>query len=187
MLNLKHSEIADFLLKYLYSVGGRSSLDDYPIKLKEQGFDKFEWHIVRQILIKNLKLISYVGNSDYNIILTPEGNKAAKMGIEKYLDQIEQDKQLDREEKKSSIKGVKNAKVLAIIAIIASFLLPISIDIFNKKIYNPSNVDANSDSGIKIGHSDIPSYFTDSLLIEELKNSLKHDTLFLNDIRQLIK
>jgi hypothetical protein len=49
MLNYKQIEIANFLLKYLYSVGGSSSLDDYPHKMNEQGFVQFEWKSLRQI------------------------------------------------------------------------------------------------------------------------------------------
>jgi len=186
MLNQKQIEIADFLLKYLYSVGGSSSLDDYPAKLSKQGFNDFEWHSLRQILIENLELINFVGRSDYNIMLTPDGNKAAKIGIEKYLAEIEQDKQLDREAKKSSISGVRNAKKLSVIAIAASVLIPLSLEIFKNVVNKPTDANANSENGIKIGNSTVPLNLADTLFVEEIKNSLKHDTVFLNEIKDLI-
>ena len=182
MLNQKQIEIADFLLKYLYSVGGSSSLDDYPAKLRKQGFDDFEWHSLRQILIENLELINFVGRSDYNIMLTPDGNKAAKIGIEKYLAEIEQDKQLDRKAKKSSIHGIRNAKIFSGIAIVISILSLIKEPLINK-IYNTNN---QSHNGQEISNPNIPIQAADTLFIEELKNSLKHDTVFLNDIKDLI-
>ncbi len=182
MLNKKQIEIADFLLKYLYSAGGSSSLDDYPAKLRKQGFDDFEWHTLRQILIENLELINFVGRSDYNIMLTPDGNKAAKIGIEKYLTEIEQDKQLDRAAKKSSIHGIRNAKIFSGIAIVISILSLIKEPLINKI----SNTNNQSHNGQEISNPNIPIQLTDTLFIEELKNSLKHDTVFLNDIKDLI-
>lgn len=185
MLTKKQIKIADFLLKYLYSVGGSSSLDDYPAKLREQGFDDFECHMLRQILIEKLELIDFVGRVDYIIMLTPEGNKAATIGIEKYLDDIEQEKQLDIKAKESSISGVRNAKRLSIIAITASIVIPFSIEIFKNVVNKPSDSNANSNNRIENSNSTIPLKLADTLFIEELKNSLKHDTVFLNSIKDL--
>lgn len=182
MLNQKQIEIADFLLKYLYSIGGSSSLDDYPAKLRKQGFDDFEWHTLRQILIENFKLINFVGRSDYNIMLTPDGNKAAKIGIEKYLAEIEQDRQLDRAAKKSSIHGVRNAKIFSGIAIVISILSLIKEPLINKI----SSTNNQSHSRQEISNPNIPIKLTDTLFIEELKESIKHDTLFLGDIKNYI-
>lgn len=182
MLNQKDIEIADFLLKYMDSIGGKSSLDDYTIKLRKQGFDDFDIHSLVKILIKQLKLIDYVGNSDNWIVLTPEGTKAAKTGIKKYFDEIEQDKQLDRTAKKSSIKGIRNAKILSTVAIVVSILSLMKEPLINK-IYNTNNQSGN---GHEINHSNIPIQLADTLFIEKLKNSLKHDTLFLNEIKDII-
>jgi len=166
----------------LYSVGGSSSLDDYPHKMNEQGFVQFEWKSLRQILIEELGLICFVGNGDYNIMLTSEGNKAAKIGIEKYLAEIEQDKQLDRAAKKSSINGIRNAKIFSGIAIGISIL-----SLFKEPLVNKiSNTNNQGYNGQEISNPNIPIQLADTLFIKELKNSLKHDTVFLNDIKNLI-
>jgi hypothetical protein len=186
MLSENQIKISDFLLKYLYSVGGKSSKDDYPEKLNEQGFNKLDWNATIQILIEYYGLIDYVGNSDNWIMLTPEGNKVVKNGINKFLDEIEHDKKLGREEKESSISGVRNAKILSIAAIAVSIMIPVSIEVFKDVINKPSKIDGNSKNGIELSHSNIPIKLTDSLFIEEVKNSLKHDTVFLNEVKQLI-
>jgi hypothetical protein len=194
MLNKKQVEIADFLLKHLESRGGKSSLDDYPEKLRKQGFDDFDWHTLVKILIDHLGLLDYAGNSDYWIMLTPEGNKAAKIGIEKYFDEIEQDKQLDRNEKLANISGVDTAKrtakisiFLSIIAVFISVTVPFLTD---KKSNNGINQNAtgyeNGQAGHQIDFSKFPFQWADTVFIEKVKYSLKHDSVFLNDIKQLI-
>lgn len=191
MLNKQQVEIADFLLKHLESRGGKSSLDDYPEKLRKQGFDDFDWHTLVKILIDHLGLLDYAGNSDYWIMLTPEGNKAAKIGIEKYFDEIEQDKLLDRNEKLANISGVDTAKrtakisiAISIFAVIASIVIPLLLN--KTEVNNPANIDTQSENGKNSDHSQIPLQLIDTLSIEKLKYSLKHDSVFLNDIKQLI-
>ena len=191
MLNRQQVEIADFLLKHLESRGGKSSLDDYPEKLRKQGFDDFDWHTLVKILIDHLGLLDYAGNSDYWIMLTPEGNKAAKIGIEKYFEEIEQDKQLDRNEKLANISGVDTAKktarisiAISIFAVIASIVIPLLLN--KTEVNNPAKVNTQSDNGQKATNSQIPFQLTDTLFIEKVKYSLKHDSIFLKDIKQLI-
>ncbi len=191
MLNRQQVEIADFLLKHLESHGGKSSLDDYPEKLRKQGFDDFDWHTLVKILIDHLGLLDYAGNSDYWIMLTPEGNKAAKIGIEKYFEEIEQDKQLDRNEKLANISGVDTAQktarisiAISIFAVIASIVIPLLLN--KTEINNPAKVNTQSDNGQKATNSQIPFQLTDTLFIEKVKYSLKHDSIFLKDIKQLI-
>ena len=189
MLNDNQLKIADFLLKYLDSVGGKSSLDDYPAKLRKQGFDDFDWHTLVKILIEHLGLIDYAGNSDYWIMLTPKGNKAAKIGVEKYFDEIEKEQQLDSKQKQASIDSVKISKrslIISIVAILISFSFAI-INLFeNKKEQKIENTQQESNNGNDIANSGNSVHISDSLYIEKVKNSLKHDTVFINEIKDLI-
>lgn len=186
MLNENQIKIADFLLKYLDSAGGKSSLDDYPAKLRKQGFDDFDSHSLVKLLIEHLSLIDYVGKTDYWIMLTPEGQKAAKMGISEYFNELETDKILYREEKRASITGVKNARKLSVIAIALSVIIPVLIQIPAYKVNGPANVNQDGSTRQNISNADIPLNFTDSIHLEKIKNALKHDTLFLNDVKLLI-
>lgn len=193
MLTPLQIEIADALLKHLIEFNGKSSLDEYPEYLRKRGFNWLDYNIVIQLLIKQLELIDYAGNDDYFINLTLEGNKAANIGMKKYLELREEDIQLDRQAKRASIKGVekanKNSKLAMVIAIIIPIVLAVlQISIQYKNQINNAGNDRDGNSHIRTqdGHSDKPFNLTDSLFIEELKNSLKHDTVFLNDIGRLI-
>jgi hypothetical protein len=192
MLNQKQIEIADFLLKYIDSVGGKSSIDDYPQKLQKNGFDYFESSFVIDYLIKYIGLIDH-WKTDRWIRLTPTGYKAAKTGIEEYLKEVENQKKLELESLSASIEGDKTAKetaktskTLSIIAIAAAIIIPFSIEIFQNIVNKPSDTYTNSKNGIENSNSTIPLNFADTLFIEKIKNSLKHDTLFLNEIKDLI-
>ena len=57
MLNKQQIEIADYILKYLESAGGKSSIDDYPHKLEKNGFDYFESSFTIDYLIEHTGLI----------------------------------------------------------------------------------------------------------------------------------
>lgn len=190
MLNKQQIEIADFLLKYLDSKGGKSSLDDYPEKFQKQGFDHFDSHSLVKILIQELGLLTHPGNSDHWIMLTSEGTRVAKIGIEKYFEEIEQDKQLDRDSKKANIEGITKANKNSKRAIIIAVFIPILIAAIQIYFDNRKNSVAygNNDGGDRpeVNHSQFPFNRADTLLIEEIKNSLKHDTVFINEVKQLI-
>jgi hypothetical protein len=189
MVSENQIKIADFLLKYLYSVGGKSSKDDYPEKLNEQGFNKLDWHATIQILIEYYGLIDYVGNSDNWIMLTPEGNKVAKNGINKFLDEINKEKQLRTKQKKATISSAKISKGSLIISIIA--IVMSSYQFFTNTLkenigYNRSDTHNKSNNRQPSTKPCNSFDVRDSLYIEEVKNSLKHDIVFLNEVKQLI-
>lgn len=192
MLNKQQIEISDYILKYLESSGGKSSIDDYPQKLQKNGFDDFESSFVIDYLIKHVGLIDH-WKIDRWIRLTPTGYKAAKTGIEEYLKEVEKQKQLESESLSASIEGDKTAKrtaktsrILSIIAIVSAIIIPFSIEIFNNVVNKPTDTNTNSKNGIENSNSTIPYSFADTLFIEEIKSSLKHDTVFLNEIKYLI-
>jgi hypothetical protein len=143
MLNDKQIEIADYLLKYLESNGGKSSLDDYTSKLYKQGFDHMDRSYVPDFLREHLGLIEYWGDEQYWITLTPNGFKASKIGLKKYLEQIEKTEQLETESLSATIEGVRVAKRTAkisiycsILAIVISMIIPFLVVKFDKEISN---------------------------------------------------
>ena len=193
MLSKRQSEAANALLKHLEKREGESSLDDYPFALKELGFEDVDRHSLVEILI-DCDLINYSGSTNYLIKLRPDGYRAAKIGIEKYFEEIEQDKQLDRDEKKANITGVetaiknsKNSKTISLIAIGISLIVPFLAVKFDNYINRPENqTNTNGKDRQENANSVIPLQLTDTVLIEELKNSLKHDTVFLNELKKEI-
>jgi hypothetical protein len=106
LLNENQIKITDILLKHLKSTkDGVSSIDDYPHKLRENNIEYYTAKPVIQILINNIGLLDYVGNSDRLLMLTPTGNIAAKIGIEKYLNDLNEEKKLQIELAKSNIEA----------------------------------------------------------------------------------
>jgi hypothetical protein len=190
MLTQQQIEITDFLLKYLESVGGKSSLDDYPAMLRKQGFDDLEWHSLIQVLIQDFGLIKNIGNSDYWIMLTPDGNRAAQIGIDNFLKEIESDEQLERDYKLANIDGIKkankNSKIAVIIAVIVPLLIAAIQIYFDNGKNTISDRNDNGNDRTEIYHSQFPLELTDTLLVEKIQYLLKHDTIFLNDIKNLI-
>lgn len=189
MLNNQQIEIADFLLKYLESVGGKSSIDDYPHELEKNGFDYFESSYIIDFLIRHARVINN-WKTDRWICLTPEGYKAAKIGIKKYFEQIEKDKELDIESKKQNITGIKkankNSKRALIIAIVVPILIS-SIQIyFDYRKNSIANRNNNSNIRPDINHSQFPFNMADTLFIKKIKNSLKHDSAFINELKKSI-
>jgi hypothetical protein len=190
MLNDKQIKIADYLLKYLDSKGGRSSLNDYPLELDKQGFDYMDRSFVPDFLREHLSLIEYWGDAKIWITLTPNGYKASKIGLRKYLEQVEKEKQLETDSLSATIEGVRNAKRTAkisiccsIIAIVISLIVPF-INSRNQSDTKGQNGKNKTDQRVYVNINDSVidiRHFKDSI-----KNSLKHDSVFLNDIKQLI-
>lgn len=193
MLNEIEIKIADYLLKYLESCGGQSIKDNYFEKLTQNGFNRFDIYRVIKALIDDFKLIRSEGADEYRLFLKPEGTKAAKIGIVKYLDEIDQDKQLDRAAKKASIKGVdtaisnsKKAIWIAVVVPIVLALLQIGFQ-YKYQVNNTSNDrNENGKIGTNVDFSKLPLKRADTVFIEKVKYSLKHDSVFLNEIKQLI-
>lgn len=192
MLNQKQIEIANFLLKYLKDSGGKSSIDDYPHKLEKNGFDYFESSFTIDFLVAHTGLLDN-WKTDRWIRLTPEGYKAADIGFEKYFEQVEKEKKLEIDSLSSTIEGVetakrtsKTSKIISIAAIVAAIVIPISIEVFKNVGNKPSDANTNSQNGIENSNSAILLNLADTLFIEKLKYSLKHDTVFLDNIIDLI-
>ena len=108
LLTENQIKITDILLKHLKSTeDGVSSIDDYPHKLRENNIEFYTAKPIIQVLINNLELLDYVGSSDRLLMLTPDGNKAAEKGVEKYLNELEEERKLQIELAKSNIDANK--------------------------------------------------------------------------------
>ena len=119
-------QIADELLKYLYERKGYTYVHDVPEYLNEK-FD--EPHEVRQVTktLEEQNLITYDGETILR--LTENGNKAAKIGYQKYMDKLENEHsmQLDsylaaRDTATWSKRYAIAAVIISIIAIIVSII-----------------------------------------------------------------
>ena len=73
------------------------------------------------------------------------------------------------------------------IAIGISLIVPFLVVKFDKYINRPENqTNTNGKNRQEITNSVIPLQLADTVLIKELKNSLKHDTVFLNELKKEI-
>ncbi|MGA3012437.1 MAG: hypothetical protein ABSD71_00235 [Bacteroidales bacterium] len=180
MLNERQREIADYLLKYIEKKGGKSSLDDYPSEMNNKGYEEFEWSYIKEFLREQVGLLYYLGNSEYTIALTPEGYNAAKVGIVKYFQSIEEDKQLQRDSMINNIEGIHSSKKLSKIAIVVAIVVPafsIGINLW---------IQMKPDHKGFINDNNISTTKQDSVLVEKIRFKLKNDPKFLNDLKDLI-
>lgn len=120
------------------------------------------------------KLISF---EIENYRITPEGNKAIKIGIVKYI---------ARKEKEN-----KKSKTPIVISIIALFIAAIQPGISLYKLVCPENETENSNyqgkNGCYYTDSIIKQVLTDTTFVEKLKDSIIHDTEFLNQLKFELK
>jgi len=200
MLNNRQIEIADILLKILSSENIVS--DNYSDELQKLGYNEFEVKILIEILINSYNLAYYhIENlhvkTFYILTLTPEGNKAAKKGIKKYIQEIEYDKQLDRDAKVASIKTSKWAIGISFTSLLIAIVVPFLVekcknDVSTKtepknQVYESNSCDTGKNCNKYVEHTGFPNKLTDSSLVEKLKDSIKHDTKFLNELKLELK
>ena len=106
-----------------------SDTDSYLIHLEEEkGFDALKVDACIRLLKDELGLIKVVNNF---LQLTIEGNSAFSLGIKKYLDQIEESAQLDKDVAQSSIKSAKDSSRRSKQSIIISLTTLIAAIFFN--------------------------------------------------------
>lgn len=186
MLNQRQIKAADVLLNHMRENDGRSSKDEYPGLMNELGISNFDTELLVQLLVDHLQLIAYYGESKYIIILTPKGNQVSNKGVANYFKELEKEKELETKAKETSIDGIKKANQNAVIAIVIAIVMPLLIAVV--QIYSGNGNETidqrNNDSSIRahVDNPQLPLQLTDTLFIKELKNSLKHDTVFLNDL-----
>jgi len=122
MFNNKQFEIAEFLLKYMKNNGGKTSKDDYPSEFENNGYYFDDYYFVINYLVNHLELIKYLDDSEYIIILTPKGYSAADKTLKKYLSDIEEEKDLEKNIKKLNYKSIKQSILFSRIAILISII-----------------------------------------------------------------
>lgn len=206
MLNDRQLKIAEALLKHLESRNGISNYNIYTPELEKLDYSDSDIEILIAILEVDYNLVQTFGTrtlgdlviDKFSIRLTSEGNKAAKIGIKKYIEEIESDKELDRQVKKSTVKTSRWAIGISFISLIIAIAVPFSVEKCKNDVptkTEPKNQvydTYNCESGERcknehIEHTGFPNKLTDSSLVEKLKDSLKHDTKFLNELKLELK
>ncbi len=176
MLNDRQLQIANLLLKHMEDRKGKSNIIDSEKYLAENGFNGSETSLVISFLINHYKLIEYFsvnlyGNTEFHIRITPEGNKAIKWGIDKYI-------------KKKEKRPNKRSEIIAMIALVVASIQP---GIALKNLIFPENKTENryyQSENRKVKSS---SFTISEELFEKLKDSLKHDAKFLNELKLELK
>ncbi|WMJ74369.1 hypothetical protein RCC89_14515 [Cytophagaceae bacterium ABcell3] len=84
-------KIADTLLTFLLDKNGRANIDEYSAYMEKAGYSIPDIIFLRDALISS-GFIEYRGSDNYFIALTLRGGKAARYGIEDFLDKEEQEK-----------------------------------------------------------------------------------------------
>lgn len=176
-------EIVDLFTKYIEKINYNESQNYFDYFKLNYNIDFSKLKGIRTLLIKE-DFIYKTGKDDYFVRLTTEGNKIAKYGIEKYISEKEAEKQLDIEVKRKTISGYDNSNRLSVIAIICSVIMPILVVILDKKINAPEQEsNYNRYYRQEIVDSVVSQLFSDSVFIEKTKYIFKHDTVFLNELK----
>jgi hypothetical protein len=203
MLNERQLKIAEALLKHLESRNGKSNYKLYTEELGKLVYSDSDVETIVDILTDNYGLTKnygvYTTNigyefKDYYIRLTPEGNKAVEIGIKKYEEELEYDKQLERDAKVASIKTSRWAIGISFMSLVIAIAVPFLVekcknDVPTKtepknQVYDTNNCESGERCKNKyVEHTGFPNKLTDSSLIEKLKDSIKHDTKFLNELK----
>jgi len=179
-------EIIDAILKFMFSNGYEFNTNNNNESDLTPAFETKFFRSEFKSLVSENKLIRKFENSDCVFILTDEGKKASKIGISKYLDEIEQKEQLDIKSKTASVDSVRLSKLaigVSVLAIIASFAVPFLVVNNEQHIKNPENINATSQQGQNETNKSQSVRLTDSALIE----NITHDTTFLNELKLKLK
>ena len=165
-------KLIDDILQFAYKNECRLS---FPFDFKhfiDKGYSDWSIHIVIDMLKSDYRFIYNYDDSVSVFILTNSGKKAAKIGIIKYLNQLEKEKSYP-----------KKAFFISILALIFAAIQP-SISLLektipNQQIGNRDQDGSNRNDNTKDTQKNI---IIDSLTIEKIKYSLKHDTIFINEL-----
>ncbi len=180
MLNDRQLKIAELLFKHMDDKNGKTNVEDSKKYLTDKGFNENEISLVMSFLINHYKLIEYhsvnlYGNTEFHIRITPEGNKAIKWGIEKYI---------KKKERNSNQKTIR----ISIIALVIASIQP-GIALYNLIFPENKTENRNYESDYRQNPTDsiVKQVLSNETFIEILKDSLKHDTEFLNELKLELK
>lgn len=131
-MNKKQIEIGDKLLELFVENNGQLYEIEFKRQLKSYGYNVTLITTTANSMIEDYGLLRRsVYNNDAKMI-TAEGRRAYKIGIEKFIKEFEEIKELEKENLKANIKTAKiaekNAKyslTISIIALIMAAIIPI--------------------------------------------------------------
>lgn len=174
MLTKEQIELADRIIKKIKTIDD-SNRSSYINDFKKEGVDYIKLKELIEILIK-LDIVFRIPKTETFICLTPKGNKASEIGVEKYLRLIE--------------KQNRKLKLPIIISIIAIFISSIEPLLNLKETVFPKSEteERNTESYYRQKQTDsiTTQLLSDSIFIEKTKNLIKYDTLFLNELKEEI-
>jgi len=179
MLNEKQLIISETILNFIKEKENIVSKYELQKYLLKDSFESKEIDVVTSFLEIHYKLIEpftkIMISHEYEYFrITPEGNKAIKIGIVKYLARKE------KENKKS-----KTPIIISIIALVIAAIQP-GIALYNliwaenktkNSYYQGENGNNNNDSIIS-------KILSDPIFVEKTKDIFKHDTVFLNELKR---
>jgi len=186
MLTEDQIKLADLFIKHISTINYERG-DNYIIYFESTNQATQSQLIeIRKLLIDNGLLIKLY-KSDFTVKLSLNGQKALSIGIEKYFKELENAAKIDTNLKTATIENYKFTKKLSIAAIICSIIIPILVVIIDKQINTPEQEsNYNRSDREEIIDSIVSQLLTDSVFIEKSKNILKHDTVFLNELKEKI-
>ena len=169
-------ELIDDIIKFMYNSDNcRLSIPYHLHEFTNKGYSETMVIIVIDMLKNDYKFIYNFDESLSQFLLTNEGKKVAKIGIKKYL------KITNRKPK------VWISILISVIALLVSAIQP-TLTLFDR-FTNKEAKNRNYQSEYRKNQTDsiVKQVFSNETFIEILKDSLKHDTEFLNELKLELK
>ena len=122
-------------------------------------------------VIEFFTTIGLIGGEIENYRITPNGYKALKIGLDKYI-------------KKKEKSPNKKSEIISIIALVLASIQP---GIALKNLMLPENKTENSDYQSENRNKQSSTFTISEQVFDKLKDSIKHDTVFLNELKIELK
>jgi hypothetical protein len=168
---------SDLILKIFDEHDGQLNRDDYYNILEKMNFRHFDYEFTKERLLNHYHLIDYIQGGKQWMILTQEGEIASKMGMVKYLEKVEFEKKIEFEKKLVSIKGIKRANILSMVAIFVAILAPVIGKLVNEMDYKSKR---------EISNTKPVQSNPDSLFKSQILEFLNNDSTFKNDLKKML-
>ena len=122
----RQKEIADIYLKGIAKYGGMCSKDEYGEFFDRGIYLDYEVSLV-WTLLKKLDLTFNEGPDDYRMALTMEGHRVAKIGIDAYLKELDNERETTAKLSKNQLLSTKTTIIIGILGLILASLSLIPI------------------------------------------------------------
>lgn len=186
MLTEEQIKLADLFIKHISTIDYEKD-ENYVLYFERTNQATQSQIIEIRKLLSDNGLITKLYKSDFTVKLSINGQKALTIGVKEYFKEIEKAEIIDSTLKSATIDNYKSTKKLSKYAIIFSFVVPILIAVFDKYVYNPERESNYKRSDRQeIVDSIVSQLLTDSVFIEKTKDFIKHDTVFLNELKEKI-